>query len=253
MRIEFNGKYLTDFMDTYSKEYEQFVKYGKNKQLAYDIKGNINFDDILWWIFTFIVPKSENNREYELIQLFKILKDGLKNKNLQVKTKRNNISALLNVSNVNIVIQLLLSVNNSLILYMNRYYNLMGKHDNEINKFEKQYITDQELIELSPEFDDYLRKEATSKYYTLCTNDEIKIIEDQLNYYKNNRLTEIKELIGILLNKLRKVKAFRTDLKTIATNEACFLYDILDYFEIVPNADFMNSQEKYQFIKRYLK
>lgn len=251
--IEFKGKLLTDFHEVYSREYDKFVQYGKQKQLAYDIEGEINFDDILWWMLIFIAPKSYEYREYELIQLFHVLKDSLKNKNLQVKTRKGSIGNVVNISSNEVIIELLLSVNNSLILFMNRHYNLVGnKISGKINLFDKKFITKSELLELNPDIDSSLISEITSKFYTLCTNEEIEIIKNQLDFYRDRKLQGTKKLIKILLNKFKTQKIFRSELKTISTDEACFFYDILSYVEIVPKVDSMNSQEKYQFIKRYL-
>lgn len=252
--IEFKGKLLTDFHEVYSSEYDKFVQYGKQKQLAYDIEGEINFDDILWWMLMFIAPKSYEYREYELIQLFHNLKNSIRNKNLQVKTRKGSVSNIINITSNDIIIELLLSVNNSLVLFMNTPVNLIGhKISGKPNLFDKKFITESELLELYSDIDSRLINEATSKFYTLCSNKEIEIIKNQLDFHRDNKLQGTKKIINILSNKFKMMNVFNSELKTISTNEASFLYDMLGFVDIVPNVDVLNPQEKYQFIKRHLK
>ena len=251
--IEFKGKLLSDFHDVYSNEYDRFKKYGRQKQSTYNIQGEINFDDILWWLLIFIAPKSYDFREYELIQLFYNLKESLANNNLQIKTKKGSVSNILNITSNNIIVELLLSVNNSLINYMNYPENQVGyKISGKPNLFDKNYISESELLELYSDIDSRIIKEATSKFYTLCTNEEIEIIKSKLDFSKDNKLQGTKKLIKILLNKFKTQNIFNSNLKTISTNEASFLYDMLGFVDIVPNTNILNSQEKYQFIKRYI-
>lgn len=248
--IEFKGKLLSDFHDVYSNEYDRFKKYGRLKQSTYNIQGEINFDDILWWLLIFIAPKTYDYREYELIQLFYNLKESLANKNLQIKTKKGSVSNILNITSNNIIVELLLSVNNSLINFMNYPENQVGyKISGKPNHFDKSYITESELLELHSDIESRLIKEATSKFYTLCTNDEIDIIKSKLDFYNDNKYQGTKKLIKILLSKFKEHGVFSSKLKTISTNEACFIYDMLGFVDIVPNVDILCSQEKYQFVK----
>ena len=127
-------------------------------------------------------------------------------------------------------------------------YKISGKP----NLFDKNYITEPELLELHSDIDSRIIKEATSKFYTLCTNEEIEIIKNKLDFSKDNKLQGTKKLIKILLNKFKTQNIFNSNLKTISTNEASFLYDMLGFVDIVPNTDILNAQEKYQFIKRHI-
>ena len=67
-----------------------------------------------------------------------------------------------------------------------------------------------------------------------------KILNRNLKYY---------------IEKLRNENKFNNSYKTISTDEACLLYDLLVAAERVPKGISltMNNQEKYQYIKRKLK
>ena len=74
----------------------------------------------------------------------------------------------------------------------------------------------------------------------------------QAKYSKQKR-TELIRIVQEIIKKLRETGVFNKELKTIATKEACFLYDILVCSDIIKLDPYFNGQEKYQFIKRFLK
>lgn len=63
---------------------------------------------------------------------------------------------------------------------------------------------------------------------------------------------ELKKLLKETIFSLKKKDLFNKNLKTIATNEACFLYDIFAFAKLIEADLTANNQEKYQLIKRYL-
>ena len=68
------------------------------------------------------------------------------------------------------------------------------------------------------------------------------------NYDKKNK---IQGPILQLINKYRNNKIFDTSLKTIATNEACFIYDTLTDLDIIEDESF-SHQDKYKAIQRFI-
>lgn len=94
-------------------------------------------------------------------------------------------------------------------------------------------------------------------YPDVFTDDLLhKIIEYEKNVYEKS-LKPIKS--GLAYKIKRLVHFFRSDnvfdktKKTIATNEACFLFDTLAYLGIIPETKTENNSDKYEFIKKELR
>jgi hypothetical protein len=78
--------------------------------------------------------------------------------------------------------------------------------------------------------------------------------EIDIEFKKVHKKTLNKNLKNYI-EKLRKEKKFNNSYKTISTDEACLLYDLLVAAERIPKnfSPTMNNQEKYQHIKRIIK
>jgi hypothetical protein len=83
-----------------------------------------------------------------------------------------------------------------------------------------------------------------------------KIIEYERKNY-NEAVVNSKKRLAIKLKAL--IRLYRADnvfdqtMKTIATKEACFLFDTLAYLGIIPETRTENNSEKYEFIKKELR
>lgn len=87
-----------------------------------------------------------------------------------------------------------------------------------------------------------------------------KELEQIINYEKEDYTSSVKHYNNLLkiklkdiIETLREKNIFQTYLKTISTNEACFLYDTYVALETIKVDDTMSNQEKFQFIKRWLR
>jgi len=120
----------------------------------------------------------------------------------------------------------------------------------KLNIEQKEKITDDDIIqELLP---DYLLN--FSAPYTIDEITRIIQLENRvqkgLSLYKK-RWISIR--ISPVVEHFKKTGIFDNSKKTIKTNEACFLYDVLDLLGAIRGDISANNNEKYQFIKKELK
>lgn len=108
------------------------------------------------------------------------------------------------------------------------------------------------------EFNWNLKKDLTDSYYPKDPYNDEEL--NQIIAYEKKRLVKAKDKpkdkfpnIGFFVYNFRESNMFDNKIKTIKTNEACFLYDSLVQLGMIKGDDFYNSQEKYQYIKRHLK
>lgn len=102
---------------------------------------------------------------------------------------------------------------------------------------------------------DYILKSDIEPYsmeqLNIILNNENDLIIYEKQAEQNCKANKIAKAILFL----KESGIFKKDLKTIATNEACFLYDVMEASsQQFPVSEIpLNNQEKYQYIKRYLK
>lgn len=92
--------------------------------------------------------------------------------------------------------------------------------------------------------------------YSISQLQEILEHEKNLILYENDAEKNKKpNKIIRAVNLLKAQGNFRTDIKTIATNEACFIYDLMEASaqDFEPSPLPLTNQEKYQYIKRIIK
>lgn len=83
-----------------------------------------------------------------------------------------------------------------------------------------------------------------------------KIIEYEKKTYEEAIITSKKSLalkIKGIVRLYRADNVFDKTKKTIATKEACFLFDTLAYLGIIPETKTENNSDKYEFIKKELR
>lgn len=84
----------------------------------------------------------------------------------------------------------------------------------------------------------------------------MKIIEYERKTYEKAFVSSKKSLalkIKAIVRLYRDDNVFDKTMKTIATKEACFLFDTLAYLGIIPETKTENNSDKYEFIKKELR
>lgn len=117
-----------------------------------------------------------------------------------------------------------------------------------------------EMYERSQDKDDFSMFQIIDFSKVLYSIEELsKIIGEvkekgkfQSEKYTKLKKEELKKLLKETIFSLKMKDLFNKNLKTIATNEACFLYDIFAFAKLIEADLTANNQEKYQLIKRYL-
>lgn len=204
------------------KDFAEFVNQKKNK---YDLKGEIVIKDlfvILTSRYSFSIESTEAN--IELLKLQLLLMEFFE-KNSGIKFSNTiGIKKSIEIKNKDFI--------EKLICFVNDYSkNVIYKHNYD-------------LLKIAPPHKNNYRKEELLNL--------IEFQEDLIKNYLTDR-KDFQKRFNFLVSTLMNSNVFSNSVKTIKTNEACFLYDIMSYFDIVPSPETLNPQEKYQFIKRYLK
>jgi|GEM_PF-2632446 len=208
----------------YKNRFDEFVNYVNDKILLYKIQGNIDIESI------FIICTSEYSFNYkncedniELLRLQLTLMEFIEKRN---PVKFSNIygpKISANIYNFDFIENLLQFIDN----YSKKFI------------YKKQY----DLLKIVPP------KE------TVFTRQDITTLIDFQEDLLKNYLTDKKDFqkrFDLLISTLQDSDTLSKSVKTIRSNDASFLYDILSYFAFVPSSETLNSQEKYQFIKRYI-
>ena len=139
-----------------------------------------------------------------------------------------------------------------------RIYENGYEQNAEIQINEKTKIEDKKKWDYCLDKECYLEAKAVLyRNFQPYSVDELNMISRYIKSLvseKNDELkNKFKSQINNGVNLLKTKNIFNSDYKTISTNEACFLYDLMNYFRKVLPSETMNKQDKYQFIKRYLK
>lgn len=142
----------------------------------------------------------------------------------------------------------------SMLLY--RDVEIDHKFDSEFQEL-KIYKREREII--SKNFDSFFdcieRKPlVTKKVYPPFEIDEL---QELISHSKPRRdvseRLKLKVVIAMHVEEFKKLEIFDNSVKTIRTNEACFLYDMIELLQIIPLDGSMNENDKYQYIRNLLK
>jgi hypothetical protein len=131
----------------------------------------------------------------------------------------------------------------------------------------KDFYFKSDLVNSLESYNDALDKSDLSMFRIgnsakeLYNNKELDLISNivqkegcfQETKFSKQKKDLIKKIIIETNFDFRELGLFNNELKTISTNEACFLYDVYGYANFFATDMIANNQEKYQFIKRYLK
>jgi hypothetical protein len=243
-----------DYYNSLEPEIERLVK-------LYNLPESDEYTGLIVtqvWVYrdTFI---SDDSLIIELAEFTKILLSSKKTDNpIEIKygNKRVKISNDLNKTRLNYVINTLLERE------IRHNYSLRFTEDLYKDFALKPSLkTCMDMYESSSDKDDFSMFQIIDFSKVLYSIEELSKIIDtvkekgkfQSNKYTNLKKDQLRKLLKETISTLKKKELFNKNLKTIATNEACFLYDIFAFAKLLENDLSANNQEKYQLIKRYLK
>lgn len=173
--------------------------------------------------------------QYDLINLSYILKTAQKHQT-GINIKSRNINHTIN--NQPIISDLILLIDTMIEYYQDGLFNwkfgwnFKEPIEHEIFENLTEPYTEEEMLSIL-------------KYYQ---EDELTIAaKEQLKIPKAIRRSKS------IVKKLRESGCFDNNCKTIKTNEACFIYDLLVIYDFMQEDFSANNQDKYQLIKRYLR
>ena len=209
------------------------------------------------WVYrdTFI---TDDSLIIELAEFTKILLSSKKTDNpIEIKygNKRVKISNDLNKTRLNYVVNTLLEHE------IRNDFSLGFPKDLYKDFFLKPSLKSRlEMHERSRDKDDYDMFQIIDFSKVLFNNHELNNIIDIVkekgkiknDKYSKSKKEQLRDLLNETISKLRKKELFNKNLKTIATNEACFLYDVFAFAKLIEADLTANNQEKYQYIKRHL-
>ena len=211
------------------------------------------------------VNEIELKPNFDLIELAKfsvILKDALANKSkFTISANYKNSITKVEISEIENLKFLMYYIDSLLYNNQRGLYNLL--FDNSFKKESLYTGSNNENIIFSPinmiDYEFSSVKSLFSGFTEPYSKSQLETILEyenntQLDYQKNHK-TWYNRQIKIVVEYMRDKGYFNAKYKTISTKEACLIYDLI---VIIGHVDFsisntMNSQEKYQFIKRYLK
>lgn len=254
-----------------NSEFEKLNKNSDNYQAIFKKYGfELPFKESLevYKLNSFYLSKrhfdKEGYKRKELAELSSLIKKSL-NGGKSIKIKYDNINVeIMNKYNLE---KILLFIDSLLEYEQNGIYKELFNLDSKkplYQKYSRKKIEQikQEIylnIISDAELKRILNIDTIFSNFTEPYTDEetLKIVEyERFNYKKldehyNKKLVEahLKRITATL----KQGRIFDCDTKTIKTNEACFLFDLLVHFDIIEDDVSANNQDKYQFIKRHLK
>jgi len=101
--------------------------------------------------------------------------------------------------------------------------------------------------------DFYLAKAYTEPYSQTELSQIIEYEKEKIQNIEKSSKNRLAFKIQRLVEHYREEHIFDSTMKTIATNEACFLYDSLDVLGAIQADRSANNQDKYEFIKKELR
>lgn len=101
--------------------------------------------------------------------------------------------------------------------------------------------------------DCYLTKNYTELYSETELSQIIEYEKEKIQNVEKSSKNRLAFKIQCIVDHYREEHIFDSTKKTIATNEACFLYDALDVLGAIQADQSANNQDKYEFIKKELR
>lgn len=248
----------TSFNDEFKIDYDDFTKLVNEKQREYRINGEINhlkFFDICTEVVWYHTSGNENIKN--TVELLILMKTALNNKtSIRVQSLSTNDKC--DYKDFNTMRQIIRWLETKIFLERGVYYDEIFLWD-ICKKYE--LIPDQYHIDLVRTTwihnggIEYVLKSGIEPYSMEQLSEILKNENDLIVYEKLAEQNRKTNKIARAILFLKESGIFKKDLKTIATNEACFLYDVMEASsQQFPVSEIpLNNQEKYQYIKRYLK
>lgn len=191
-------------------------------------------------IISDINPNSYRDK-YEIAELIRLLTDSIEaESDLKISTTIKGIrkEVCLN-SNSSIIPDLWFFVNTFLD------YTQDGIYQFEFDIPFKEDLQDRD--------DCYLSKAYTEPYSKTELSQIIEYEKMKIQNYEKSSKNMLAFKIQRIVEHYREEHIFDSTKKTIATNEACFLYDVMNLLGAIQADQSANNQDKYEFIKKELR
>lgn len=233
--ISFLSENSTETKEKLKKIDSLLVKYNLNlnkKDIKF-IKGHITFNE---WVNRLQQFNTNDNlfisQSYKnLINLSYLLKTA-KDKQTEIKIKSGDINYTLNCEQI--IIDLILFVDTLIEYKQDGYFQY------KFNWEFKQPIEHDVFDNL------------TEPYSNEETLSILKLVDEE-NIFKVKPISGASYRTKAVIKRLRNSGIFDSNCKTIKTNEACFIYDLLVIYGDIDEDFSANNQDKYQHIKRLMK
>lgn len=226
-------------------------QFGKKKQVEYNITGNIPYVGI-YFLFIGVNTLFNNEVILEKAKLLLLLKVAYQKKSSIKISITKGIANSVELINLDTIEELIFYLDKDIYSERGKLYeDIFGWESKiKIDNFEYGSKTDKliELFELAQQTDDNQEIIDTDSLKQIINMEANAIKQD-----KYNDKTHLKFKIQYVVKTLKDKKIFKSNLKTIASNEACLIYDLFAFANLVPADISINNQEKYQFIKRHIK
>ena len=178
---------------------------------------------------------------YEIAELIRLLSDSIQaDSELKISTTIKGIRKEVCLNNYS-------SIKRDLWLFANTFleYRQDGLYQFEFDIPFKEELQDGD--------DNYLTKNHTEPYSEIELSQIIEYEKKSILNFEKSSKNRLAFKIQRIVDHYREEHVFNSDMKTIATNEACFLYDILNELGAIQADQSANNQDKYEFIKKELR
>lgn len=248
----------TSFNDGFKIDYDDFTKLVNEKQYEYGINGEIDhlkFFDICTEVVWYHTSGNENIKN--TVELLILLKNAFNDKT-GIRVQSLKTSDKCDYKDFNTMHQIIRWLETKIFLERGVYYD-----ENFLWDICKKYalIPDQYHIGLVRTTwmhnggIEYVLKSDIEPYSMEQLSEILKNENDLIVCEKLAEQNRKAQKITNAILHLKESGIFKKELKTIPTNEASFLYDVMEAScqEFPVSAIPLINQEKYQYIKRYLK
>ena len=178
---------------------------------------------------------------YEIAELIRLLFDSIQAESeLKIATTIKGIKREVSLNNFS-------SIKRELWMFANTF--LEYKQDG-LYQFEFDIPFKEDLQEVD---DCCLIKNYTEPYSETELSQIIEYEKEKIQNIEKSSKNRLAFKIQRIVDHYREEHIFDTTKKTIATNEACFLYDALDVLGAIQADQSANNQDKYEYIKKELR
>lgn len=179
--------------------------------------------------------------KYEIAELIRLLSDSIQAESeLKIATTIKGIKREVSLNNFSPIKEHLWLLANTFLEYIQD-----GLYQFEFDIPFKEELQDGD--------DSYLTKNHTEPYSETELSQIIEYEKEKIQNVEKSSKNRLAFKIQRIVDHYREEHIFDSTKKTIATNEACFLYDALDVLGAIQADQSANNQDKYEFIKKELR